>query len=208
MFALFRYGLMPVVGYCVIIVVASIDVYSTNTIQRSTWQQTVVTVVQSQDFGDVAAKFRGTPNTFPDPRGTLQYVIDGKPYTWKGRGRDIGLTAMNPGDRINVYYNPRNPREISTLVLLGANTGNIILTVALAFLAFYVWFFWLRGFLRRSGPGDSSGDVAGSFADRVQARLSDEIERSRSVLADKQPAAINRPTGQSFDRGRTTFGKR
>ena len=204
MFTLFRYGLMPVVGFCVVVIAASIDVYATNTIQKSTWRQTVVTVMQSQDPGQVAAEFRGTPNTFPNPRGTLEYVVDGKPYTWQGLGRDIGVTVMNPGDRINVYYNPQNPREINTLVLLGATTGNIILAVALAFLAFYVWFFWLRRFLRRSGPDDLDGDVARSFAGRGS-------ERSRSGLGDTPPTALNkRPMGQSFDRGRgaTTFGKR
>jgi hypothetical protein len=200
-FTLFRYGLMPVVVFCLTIVAASIDVYSTTAIQKSIWPQTVVTVVQSQDFGDVAAKFRGTPNTFPDPRGSVTYVIDGKTYTWQGRGRDIGVTVMNPGDRISVYYNPKNPLEISTLVLLGAFTGNIILTVALAFIAFYVWFFWLRGFLRRPGPGDFDGDAAPSFAGGVPERL---------AVADKQPApASKRPMGQSFGQGsRATFGKR
>ena len=185
MFTLFRYGLIPVVGFCVIVVAASIDVYWTNTIQKSTWPQTVVTVVQSQDLGQVAAEFRGTPNTFPDPRGTLTYVIDGKTYTWQGRGRDIGVTVMNPGDKINVYYNPQNPQEINTLVLLGASTGNIILAVALAFLVFYFWFFWLRGFFRRSGPGDRRrrwGTLRQSTKDRWE---------------------------QSFDQGRgPTFGKR
>jgi hypothetical protein len=189
MFTLFRYGLLPVVGFCVVVIAASVDTYWTNTVQKSTWSQTVVTVMQSQDLGQMAAEFRGTPNTFPDPRGTLTYVIDGKTYTWEGRGREIGVTVMNPGDKINVYYNPQNPREINTLVLLGASTGNIILAVALAFLAFYSWFFWLRGFLRRSGSDDFDGDAAGSFAGST---------------------AINkRPIGQSFDRGRgATFGKR
>jgi hypothetical protein len=116
---------------------------------------------------------------------------------------------MNPGDKIKIYYNPKNPREISTLVLLGASTGNVILAVALAFLAFYVWFFWLRGFLRRSGPDDFDGDMAGSFADRVPERLPSQIERSRSKLGDRPTAINNRPTGKSFDRGRgATFGKR
>jgi hypothetical protein len=210
MFVLFRYGLMPVVSFCVVVIAASFDVYLTNTVQKSTWPQTVVTVMQSQDLGQVAAEFRGTQNTFPDPRGTLEYVIDGRTYTWQGRGHDIGVTAMNPGDKINVYYNPQNPREISTLLLLGAATGNIILAVALAFLAFYVWFFWLRGFFRRSGPDDFRGDAVGSFADRVPERLPDQIERSRFALGDKHPTAINqRPTGPSFDRRRgATFGKR
>jgi hypothetical protein len=195
MFTLFRYGLMPVVAFCVVVIAASIDVYSTAAIQKSTWPQTVVTVVQSQDFGDVAAKFRGTPNTFPDPRGTLTYVVDGKTHTWQGRGRDIGLTVMNPGDRITVHYNPRNPQEISTLVLLGASTGNVILATALAFLAFYIWFFWLRGFFRRSGPNDFDG---------VQ------IDRSHSAFGNAQATAVaKRPTERSFDQGRrATFGKR
>jgi Protein of unknown function (DUF3592) len=137
MFNLFRYCLGPVVVYCLVVIAAGVDAFSTNTFRKFTWPQTIVTVVRSQDFGDVAAAFRGTPNTFPDPRGTLNYVIDGQTYTWQGRGRDIGVTAMNPGDTIKVYYNPKNPREISTLVLLGAATGSIIMAVALAFLAFY-----------------------------------------------------------------------
>ena len=191
MFTLFRYGLLPVVLYCVVVIAAGIDVYSTNTVRKFTWPQTVVTVMQSQDFGQALAELRGTQNTFPDPRGTLKYVIDGQSYAWQGRGRELGVTVMNPGDEIKVYYNPQDPREISTLVLLGASTGNIILAVALAFLAFYVWFFWLRGFLRRSGPDDFDGDVVGSFA-------------------DKHPIAIIRgPMEKSFDRGtRATFGKR
>jgi hypothetical protein len=194
MFALFRYGLLPVVIYCLVIVAASIDVYATNSIQRSTWPQTVATVVKSEDWGRALAEFRGTPQAFSDPRGTLRYVVDGQTHTWQGRGRDIGVTVMNPGDQINVHYNPKNPREINTLVLLGAGTGNIILSVALAFLAFYFWFFWIRRFLllRRSGPDDFSGDVA----DRVPDRLPQQMH----------PTA--RPMG-SFDRGRgVTFGKR
>src|ERR1700681_3994490 len=148
MFTLFRYGLIPVVFFCVVVVAASFDAFSTNAVQKSTWPQTVVTVMQSRDFGQTLAEFRGTQNTFPDPHGTVKYVIDGQTYTWQGRGRDIGVTVMNPGDKIKIYYNPKNPQEIGTLVLLGAATGSIILAVALAFLAFYVWFFWLRGFLR------------------------------------------------------------
>ena len=191
MFTLFRYGLLPVVLYCIVVIAAGFDAILTNTIQKSTWPQTVVTVTQSQDFGQALAEFRGTQNTFPDPRGTLQYVIDGKTYAWQGRGREIGVTVMNPGDEIKVYYNPQNPQEISTLVLLGASTGSIILAVAFAFLAFYVWFFWLRGFLRRSRPDDFDGDVAGSFG-------------------DEHPAAIVKgPMEKSFDQGRrATFGKR
>jgi len=192
MFTLFRYGLAPVVLYCVIVVTAGIDAFLTNAVRKSTWPQTAVTVVQSQDFGDVAAAFRGTPNTFPDPRGTLKYVIDGKSYDWRGRGREIGVTVMKPGDQITVYYNPRDPREISTLVLLGASTGSIIMGVALAFLVFYFWFFCLRGFLRLFGPDDFHGDVA--VADHVQ-------EQPNTI--------IKRPMEKSFDqRLGATFGKR
>src|SRR5258708_392363 len=190
MFTLFRYGLLPVVLYCTVVITAGVDAFLTNTVRKSTWPQTVVSVAQSQDFGDVAAAFRGTPNTFPDPRGTVRYVIDGQTHTWQGRGRDIGVTVMKPGDQIRVYYNPHDPREISTLVLLGASTGSIIMAVALAFLAFYFWFFWLRGFLRRSGPGGFDGDLSGFVADHVQERLSGQIERSPSGFGDKHPVAI------------------
>jgi hypothetical protein len=142
----------------------------------------------------VAAELLGKQNTFPDPHGTVKYVIDGETYIWEGRGRDMGVTVMNPGDKINIYYNPKDPREISTLALLGASTGNIIFAVALAFLAFYVWFFWLRPFLRRSSPDDVAGDVARSFADRVPERI---------------PAINKRLMGNSLGQApRATFGKR
>jgi Protein of unknown function (DUF3592) len=189
MFTLFRYGLIPVVLFCLVVIAASFDAYSTNAVRKSTWPRTVVTVMQSHDVGQALAQSRGTQNTFPDPHGTVKYVIDGETYTWQGRGRDMGVTVMTPGDKINVYYNPKNPRDISTLVLLGAFTGNIILAAALAFLAFYVWFFWLRGLLRRSGPGDFDGDQAGSSADRAPERLASQIERSRSTFGDPRPRA-------------------
>jgi hypothetical protein len=118
---------------------------------------------------------------------------NGETYTWEGRGRDMGVTVMNPGDKINISYNPKHPREISTLALLRASTGNI-LAVALAFLAFYVWFFWLRPLLRRSSPDDVAGDVARSFADRVPERI---------------PAINKRLMGNSLGQApRATFGKR
>jgi hypothetical protein len=210
MFMLFRYGLIPVVLFCVVVIAASIDTYTTNVVQKSSWLQTVVTVMESQDLGQGLAEFRGTQNTFPDPHGTVRYVIDGKTYTWQGRGRDIGVTVMNPGDKIEVYYDPENPQEISTLVLLGASTGNIILAVALAFLGFYFWFFWLRGFLDRSAPPDDfNGDMVRSFADRASTQLPDQIERSRFALADKRTSVTdNKPTRKSFGRARvSTFGK-
>jgi len=208
MFTLFRYGLLPVVLYCTIVIAAGVDAYSTNAVRKSAWPQTVATVLQSQDPGQVLAELQGTKNTFPDPRGTLSYVIDGKAYTWQGRGRDIGVTAMNPGDRIKLYYNPQNPEEISTLVLLGAFTGNIILTVAFAFLVFYVWFFWLRGFLGRSGPDDFDG--AGSFADQGQGPRQGQTERPSTGLEGRHAAAIIKsPMARSFEkRGGATFGKR
>ena len=211
LFTLFRYGLIPVVLFCVVVVAAGIDTYWTNAVQRSTWLQTDVTVMESRDVGQGLAAFSGTQNTFPDPHGTVSYVIDGKTYTWQGRGRDIGVTVMNPGDKVKVYYDPENPGEINTLFLLGAFTGNIILAVAIAFLAFYVWFFWLRGFLGRSVPPDElDGDLARSFAGRVSTQRPDQVERSRFALGDKRtPVIDSRPTGKSFGRARgTTLGKR
>jgi hypothetical protein len=210
MFTLFRYGLIPVVLFCAVVISAGVQTVSTNTLRKSTWPQTVVTVTQSQDLGQALAEFRGTQNAFPDPQGTVRYVIGGKTYSWQGRGRDIGVTVMNPGDTIKLYYNPANPQEISTLVLLGLGTGSILLAAALAFLVFYVWFFWLRGFLRRPGSHDFYGDAPGSFAEPAPERVSSQIERSRSTLAGQHPAAINAgPAAKSFGQARAvTFGKR
>ena len=153
MFPLLRYGLLPVVLFCAIVVSATIDAFVTAAHRKSTWPQTVATVTRAEDPGDLAARFQGGPKNFSEPYGTLHYVVNGETRTWKGRARDIGVTAMKSGDTIKVYYNPKDPREISTLVLLGAATGSIIFAVALAFLAFYVWVFWLRALLRRSSAG-------------------------------------------------------
>lgn len=101
-------------------------------------------VTDSQDFGDVAAKFRGTPNTVPDPYGGLVWEVDGIAHRWRGRARDVGLVEMKPGDRIEMLYDPQDPTRISTLVLLGRNTGFSLAAGAVVFLLFYVWFFWLR----------------------------------------------------------------
>jgi len=141
-FSIFRYGLLPIALFCVIVIAAGVHTVVENSIQKSTWPQTVVAVVQSQEFGK---------NSFPDPHGTVRYVVGGKTYSWQGRGREIGLTVMNPGDQIKLRYNPANPQQINTLVLTGKVTGSIILAVTLAFLGLYVWFFWLRGLLRRPG---------------------------------------------------------
>jgi Protein of unknown function (DUF3592) len=211
MFTLFRYGLIPAVFFCVVVVVSGVHIVSTNVIQKSRWPQTVVTVLQSQDAGQALAELRGTPNTFPEPFGTGRYVAGGKTYSWQGRGRDIGVTVMNPGDTIKVHYNPDNPQEINTLALLGLGTGSLIIATALAFLVFYVWFFWLRGFLRRPGSHDFHADDApGSFVERASERISSQIERSRSTLADQHPVAINDgPATKSLGQSRAvTFGKR
>jgi Protein of unknown function (DUF3592) len=210
MFTLFRYGLIPVVLFCAVVITGGVHTVSTNSLRKSTWPQTVVTVVQSQDFNQALAEFRGAENAFPDPYGMVRYVVGGKTYSWYGRGRDIGLTVMNPGDKINLYYNPQNPQEINTLVLLGAGTGGILVATALAFIVFYLWFFWVRQFLRRLGSHDVSSELPGSFAERASERISNEIERSRSALADQHPVAANaRPAEKSFGQARAvTFGKR
>jgi Protein of unknown function (DUF3592) len=210
MFTIFRYGLIPVVLFCVVAIAAGVDTVSTNSIRKSTWPQTVVTVTQSQDVGQALAELRGTQNSFPDPHGTVGYVIGGKTYSWQGRGREIGVTVMNPGDKIKIYYNPENPQELNTLVLLGMFTGSIILAVSLAVIVLYVWFFWLRGFLRRPVPRDFDGDMPGSFVDRASERISNQIERARSTSGDQHPVGINNgPAGKSFgQRSAVTFGKR
>jgi hypothetical protein len=200
MFAIFRYGLLPVALFCVVVIAAGVHTFTENSIQKSTWPQTVVTVAQSQDFGKALAELRGEKNAFPDPHGTVSYVVGGKTYSWQGRGRDIGLTVMNPGDQIKLHYNPANPQQINTLVLLGKVTGSIILAVALVFLTLYVWFFWLRGFFRRPpGSHDSSGDAPESWAERASERIS----------SHQRPVAISdRPAGKSFQDRAVTFGKR
>jgi len=179
MFQALRYGLLPVVLFCGTIVVASVDVAWENIAHRSTWRETVATVVQSQDLGDVVIDSPFTRSTAPNPTETVVYLVDGETHTWKGRARELGVTAMTPGEKIKVYYNPKDPKVIHTLAVLGARPGAILLAAALAFLIFYVWFFWLRGPPRRSPPADLGGDRAAAFAAGVPDRLAERIERVR-----------------------------
>ncbi|MFO1014076.1 MAG: DUF3592 domain-containing protein [Caulobacteraceae bacterium] len=165
MFNLFRWGLIPVVLFCGVCVAAGIDAFSENAVRRATWPKVEATVLESQDFADELARMRGTSNNFPDPRGVLQYQVNGETHTWTGRGRDAGLIAMPVGGKVMVHYDPKNPDQVSTLEMLGAGTGLIILGAALAFLGFYFWFFWIRFWIGRSGPDDDdSGYLLGEAA--------------------------------------------
>jgi len=161
MFVGLRFGLVPVVLFCgllaVMSVVATIDVARENTARKSSWRETVATVVQSHDRGDVVKDYPFLPFTSPDPTGTITYLVDGETHTWEGRARQLGVTTLAPGERIKVYYNPGNPKVVHTLVKLGAPGMAVLLATLLAFLTYYVWFFWLRGSPRRSLPADPSG---------------------------------------------------
>lgn len=84
MFNLFRWGLIPVVLFCGVCVAAGIDAFSENAVRRATWPKVEATVLESQDFADELARMRGTSNNFPDPRGVLQYQVNGETHTWTG----------------------------------------------------------------------------------------------------------------------------
>jgi hypothetical protein len=84
MFTLFRYGLIPVVLFCIVIITGGVHTVSTNSLRKSTWPQTVVTVVQSQDFNQALAEFRGTQNAFPTPTGRSDTSSVERPIPGKG----------------------------------------------------------------------------------------------------------------------------
>jgi hypothetical protein len=53
------------VAFCLTVLAAGADAYSTNAVQKSSWPQTVVSVVESNDdFSERLAEFRGTPTPF------------------------------------------------------------------------------------------------------------------------------------------------
>jgi len=148
MFTFFRYALLPIVIFCIVVAAASVDAIATNAYRKRTWPRTVATVTEARDAGQELAKISGKQNVFPDPYGKITYSVTGKAYSWQGRGRDIGFTEMTPGAKLNVFYNPQNPKDVSALVLLGLSTGLIIDSVSVAFIVFYMWYFWLRRFKR------------------------------------------------------------
>lgn len=161
MFNLFRYGLLWIVVFCGVIVAASLDAYSENIYRRMTWPTVTATVVKAQDFGRIAEEMGQTPGKYPNAQGTVRYVVGGETYEWSGRNRDLGVVAMTPGQQIKLYYNPADPHEANTLVLLGLGVGLVLFAGSLAFLTSYVWYFWLR---RRTPPQTYAfevGDLAG-----------------------------------------------
>lgn len=180
-----RFALLPVVVFCLTIVAATFDAHFENANQKATWLPIKATVTDSQDIGAMAAEFSGRPNDFPDPYGAVRYSVGGKSYAWQGRGRDIGVTALPVGEEIDLFYDPADPSKINTLVLLGRSTGRIIFGAAVAFLIFYVWFFWLRGrggggrFLPPASVGEP--DPPPDFVDRTIAPPSNPFHSAEPI---------------------------
>jgi hypothetical protein len=97
-FTLLRYGLLPVVFYCAVVFVSGVHIIGSNEAHRSSWKQTTATVMQSRDFGDAYAEFSGTKNDFPDPRGTLQYVVNKETAARRGPVQHAILRALPAAD--------------------------------------------------------------------------------------------------------------
>lgn len=153
-----RFALIPVVLFCLTILAAAFDSISTNLQQKATWLPVMATVVDAQEFGELGATLSGRAADFPDPYGEISYTVGGETYQWQGRARDIGFVSLPVGGTVSIFYDPADPNQINSLVLLGASVGLMICGSAAAFMAFYVWFFWLRG--RGGRPPDTPSILA------------------------------------------------
>lgn len=160
-----RFALIPVVLFCLTVMAATFDAIGTNLYQKATWLPLTATVVDAQEFGD---PFGDRAADFPDPYGEISYRVGGKTYRWEGRARDIGLISLPVGETVDIFYDPADPNQIGSLVMLGISVGAMIFGAAVTFLVFYVWFFWLRG--RGGRPPSATPIVPDPPAPRAPAR--------------------------------------
>lgn len=55
---------------------------------------------------------------------TVKYKVDGKEYEIKGVYRGEKTTSLDPGTKIDIRYNPKNPQEITPEFTIGYTAPN------------------------------------------------------------------------------------
>lgn len=141
MFVLARYLLMPFALIAAILFLMASHIIGTVLHHQATWQRTLATVTDVSPYSEMQANGLKTDGIDV----ALAYVVNDVPMTWSGKGKDIGLYKADKGDRIEFYYDPSDPSNLDTVAMKGWHGGLLLLAVTGGFVAFYAWFFWLRG---------------------------------------------------------------
>ncbi len=130
----------------------ALHIIGTTIHHRLAWEPTVATVISSEPVQ--VLRTNGTSTT--DLQVAVAYDAGGSRHEWSGRGSDIGVYAASVGDSIQMLFDPADPSHLDTAAMKGWKGGLLVLAVTGGFVAFYVWFFWLR---RRGGNPPSRGIV-------------------------------------------------
>lgn len=154
-----RWALLPLVCFAAMCFVMASWVMVTTLHHRAAWLPTTATVTEA-GLRPTGLKY-GKPFDFAV---SVDYVVDGKPLTWTGFGKDIGLYKAVIGGSVALRYNPRDPSMLDTAQMKGWLGGLILLAATGTIVAFYLWFFWLR---RPPGAAPPSRPAAASREPRA-----------------------------------------
>jgi hypothetical protein len=158
-FVLMRFLLMPIALIAAALFAMGLHIIGTSLHHQAAWHQTIATVTDVDPYTEMRENGLATQGI----NVAVTYVANDAPMTWSGKGKDIGLYKAAKGDRIEFYYDPADPSKLDTAAMKGWRGGLLILAVTGGFVAFYVWFFWLRG--RRAPPmSPSTVRVSGAGA--------------------------------------------
>ncbi|MER8883845.1 DUF3592 domain-containing protein [Mesorhizobium sp. M0074] len=140
-FVFMRFLLMPFALIAVALFAMGLHVIGTTLHHKAAWHQTVATVTDVDPYTETQENGLTTDGIDV----AVTYVVNDAPMTWSGKGKIIGLYSASMGDKVELYYDPADPSNLDTAAMKGWRGGLLLLVVTGGFIAFYVWFFWLRG---------------------------------------------------------------
>ena len=166
---------MPFVLIAAALFVMALHIVGRTVHHRLAWEPTVVTVISSEPVQTLRAN--GTRKA--DLEVALVYEAGGTRREWSGHGTDIGVYTASAGETIRMVFDPADPSRLDTAAMKGWRGAVLLFATTGSFVAFYVWFFWLR---QRGGRKPPSQDTA--------------------------PPTLNMPLRRGAELRRTTFGNR
>ena len=143
--SLMRFILMPFALITAALFAMGLHIVGTGLYHQAAWHQTVATVTDVDPYTET----RKNGLTIDGINVAVSYVVDDAPMTWSGKGKIIGLYAASIGDKVELYYDPADPSNLDTAAMKGWLVALLIIVGTGGFTAFYVWFFWLRGWHAR-----------------------------------------------------------
>ena len=135
-----RFLLMPFVLIAAALFAMGLHIIGTSLHHRTAWHQTVATVTDVKPYTEMQKNGLTTEGIDV----AITYVANNAPMSWSGKGKVIGLYKASIGDKVEFYYDPADPSNLDTAAMKGWRGGLLLLGATGGFIAFYVWFFWLR----------------------------------------------------------------